>query len=108
MGEASTPCELLTLRTETFLQVILGHPDSLAGIANEYSSALLKAIEEESQPEMVNDLHLPLHHESIVSAMPLHARIGMSDAALMILNRQSHWHAGFPKNAFKDLQREIN
>jgi len=106
--EASTPCELLTVRADAFLQFMVGYPDALAGIAHEYSSALLKAIEEESQLDMVSDLHLPVHHESIVSAMPLQARIGMSYAALQILDRQNHWNPKIAKNALEDLQREID
>lgn len=105
--EASKPCELLTLDAELFLQIVLRHPEPLASLASVYSSTKLKAIEEETRKEMVNDLHLPIQHDSIVSAMPLAARRTMSDAALLVLDRQSHWNARLPKNAFEDLQKEI-
>lgn len=105
--EASTSCEILTVKAEPFIELCIGSHPELIKLSQDYSSAVFEALKRESRAEL-SDIHTPVDHFCVLSAMPLESRIQLSWAAMTILQHKVQWSGKlFHPDGLKELENEV-
>lgn len=105
--DATTPCEVLTVKAREFLNVLAGHPELLV-LARQYGEEIERAAELK-EPDLLDDLNMPVEHEAIVCAMPLESRVKMSEGALQFLYDKEEWKGRlYAHHGFEELEKEVS
>mmetsp|Transcript_85494 Transcript_85494/g.250272 ORF Transcript_85494/g.250272 Transcript_85494/m.250272 type:complete len:972 (+) Transcript_85494:77-2992(+) len=100
--DAATNAEVLTISPEGLLKVLARHP-ATAMLARDYSSAIMLAVQN-SPPDSMTDLRLPLDHEIILPFMPPESRAWMSQGALDLMKQT--W-SFFRSRGMQELMDEV-
>jgi len=104
--DAMTPCEVMTVRSDAFLDVLKGHPE-LFSIASKYGEEIRHAVEMK-EPDVLDDLKMPIAHEAVVCAMPQASRRKMSQGALRLLQERDQWKGRlFQNHGLEELDKEV-
>lgn len=101
--DARTPCELMTVESEKFVEVLSSMPE-LARVIPSYASCVVKALEQDQE---LTDLS-SLPHHNIVAAMPLDSRVLLSQAAIDVLQNRAQWSGRlWQQQSVRELKDEV-
>lgn len=90
---ATTPCEVLTLKTRAFLSVVKSIYPHARNLLHDFSAAFAEEVDAEIQKQnKLSDL-LDVDQALLVSAMPKSSRAYLSVPALHVLERQVGWRS---------------
>lgn len=105
--DATAPCELLTMPSDSFIEVLQSHPE-LAVMGQDYSAALVQASSRKLEEELLSDINLTTAHEAVLLSMQQLPRRLMSMAAISALDAAHGRQARYSHDTvISELRREV-